>query len=125
MPKSKRRNRSTKSKSGYFGVTKSKQNRYQAQIWIKGNKQFIGTYDTVDEAAKAYDQEAIKSRRAFSKLNFPKKTPVGYTPIQQALRSTNTVGFKRCSTITEIEILKDLFAGFHFICSVESYVIKD
>jgi len=96
MPKSKRKKRS-QSKSGYFGVTKSKQNRYQAQIWIKGNKQFIGTYDTVDEAAKAYDQEAIKSRRAFSKLNFPKKTPVGYTPRQQTLQANNTVGYRGVS----------------------------
>ena len=27
-------------------------------------------------------------------MNYPKKAPVGYTPIQKALRSTNTVGYR-------------------------------
>ena len=48
----------------------------------------------LEQAAKAYDKEAIKLRVPFSKLNYPKKTPVGYTPIQQPLRSTNTVGYR-------------------------------
>ena len=45
----------------------------------------IGLYDTAKQAAKAYDKEAIKLRKPFSKLNFPEKAPVGYTPIQKAL----------------------------------------
>ena len=48
-------------------------------------------YDTAKQAAKAYDQEAIKLRRPFAKLNYPKRAPVGYTPIQQPLISRNTV----------------------------------
>merc|ERR1712166_857172 len=42
----------------------------------------------------AYDNEAIKLRRPFSKLNYPEKAPVGYAPMQQALQSNNTVGYR-------------------------------
>jgi len=93
MPKSKRKKRS-KSKTGYIGVVKRSSGRYQAQIWTDGKMKNLGTYDTAKEATKAYDKEAIKLRKPFSKLNYPKKAPVGYTPIQQALMSTNTVGYR-------------------------------
>ena len=60
-------------------------------------KSIGSSYDTAKQAAKAYDKEAIKLRRPFSKLNYPKKAPVGYTPIQQALASTNTIGYRGVS----------------------------
>jgi hypothetical protein len=62
---------------------------------VNGKIKYLGSsYDTAKQAAKAYEKEAIKLRRPFSKLNFPKKAPVGYTPIQKLLRSTNTVGYR-------------------------------
>jgi len=97
MPKSKRNRRSKKNKSGCIGVQKTRE-KYQAFIWIDGNKKYLGSsYVTAKQAAKAYDKEAIKLRRPFSKLNYPKKAPVGYTPIQQALQSRNTVGYRGVS----------------------------
>ena len=95
MPKSKRRKRSN-SKSGYIGVNKNTTgDNYTARIRINGKQISIGSsYDTAKQAAKAYDKEAIKLRRPFSKLNYPKKAPFGYTPIQQALASRNTVGYR-------------------------------
>jgi hypothetical protein len=93
MPKSKHTKRSN-SKSGYCGVVKVPSGRYQALIWIDSKTKSIGTYYTAKQAAKAYDKEAIRLRRPFSKLNYPKKAPVGYTPIQQTLRSDNTVGYR-------------------------------
>ena len=98
MPKSKRKKRSN-SKSGYIGVVKNHRgNKYQAKISINGKQTYIGSsYDTAKQAAKAYDKEAIKLRKPFSSLNYPKKAPVGYTPIQQTLRSDNTVGYRGVS----------------------------
>ena len=93
MPKTKRKKR-PKSKSGYIGVTKTPTGRYQAMIYIDGKNKSIGHYDTAKQAANAYDKEAIKLRRPFSKLNYPKKAPAGYTPIQKALLSTNTIGYR-------------------------------
>jgi len=96
MPKSKRKKRSNRSKSGYFGAKKNTDgNKYTAWINIDGKMKGLGSsYDTAKQAAKAYDKEAIKLRVPFSKLNYPKKAPVGYTPIQQPLLSRNTVGYR-------------------------------
>ena len=64
---------------------------------MTNGKPKIGIYDTAKQAAKAYDKEAIELRKPFSKLNYPKKAPVGYTPIQKALQSNNTVGYRGVS----------------------------
>ena len=85
MPKSKRKNRST-SKTGFFGVDKhnntQRTGNYRARIKIDGKKKYIGSsYATAKQAAKAYDKEMIRLRRPVTKLNFPEKTPSGYTPI--------------------------------------------
>jgi len=97
MPKSKSKRRS-KSKTGFFGVTKNtKGNKYSASIQINGKHKNLGSFDTAKQAAKTYDKEAIKLRKPFSTLNYPKKAPVGYTPIQKALRTNNTVGYRGVS----------------------------
>ena len=93
MPKSKR-NRRSKSKSGYIGVRKQKSGRYIAYIQFDQQTKSLGSYDTAKQAAKAYDKEAIRLLRSFSRLNYPNKAPVGYTPIQQPLRSRNTIGYR-------------------------------
>jgi hypothetical protein len=98
MPKSKRMKRSKISKSGFFGVRKNTTgNKYAASIKIDGKNIHLGSYDTAKQAAKAYEKEAIKLRKPFSKLNYPKKAPAGYTPIQKALLSTNTTGYRGVS----------------------------
>ena len=95
MPKSKRKKRRSKSKTGFFGVVKRLNGKYRAEIYIDRKTKNIGSsYETAEQAAKAVDREAIKLRRLVSSLNFPKKAPVGYTPVQKALPSNNTVGYR-------------------------------
>ena len=90
MPKSKRKKRRSNSKSGFFGVANNG-NKYTAKIYIDRKIKYLGSsYDTAKQAAEAYEKVAIKLRRPFSSLNFPKKAPVGYTSIQKALAITNT-----------------------------------
>ena len=97
MPKSKRGRRS-QSKSGYICVRKKLSGKYEATVWIDGKIKNLGSsYDTAKQAANAHDKEAIKFCKPFSTLNFPKKAPVGYTPIQQALVSWNTIGYRGVS----------------------------
>ena len=94
MPKSKRRNRSN-SKSGFYGVNlSSNKKKYQAKIQVNGKLIYLGSFDTAEQAAKRHDEQAIKLRRPLSKLNYPKEAPVGYAPVQQPLRSRNTVGYR-------------------------------
>ena len=92
MPKRKRQARSTNA-SGYFGVSLSGK-RYSALIKNNSKKEYLGTYDTAKKAAKAYDAAAIELGRPLSKLNFPKKVPPGYTPINNGQRSDNTTGYR-------------------------------
>jgi hypothetical protein len=97
MPKSRRKRvRRSKGKCGFIGVTMNLK-KFQARIMIDSKKKCIGSFDTAKQAAEAFDKEAIKLRRPFSKLNYPKKAPVGYTPIQQPLHSNNTVGYRGVS----------------------------
>ena len=90
MPKSKRQRRSNNA-SGYIGVSLNGK-RYIARIFINGKLEYLDMYDTAKQAAKAYDAAAIELGRPVSKLNFPKKVPPGYTPINNGLSSTNTSG---------------------------------
>jgi hypothetical protein len=97
MPKSKRKRCRSNSKSGFIGVY-IKRKKFRAAIFIDCKLKVIGSsFVTAKEAAKAYDKEAIKLRRPLSKLNYPKKAPVGYIPIQKALHSRNTVGYRGVS----------------------------
>ena len=97
MPKSKRKRRSN-NKCGYCGVSKTLSGKYMARITNNGKQKTIGSsYDTAKQAANAYDKEAIRLGKPLSLMNYPKKAPVGYTPIQKALRSTNTVGYRGVS----------------------------
>jgi hypothetical protein len=60
--------------SQYIGVHLNKSSgRWIAQIRIDGKGTHLGSFDSEIDAAKAYDEAAIKHRGVFARLNFPEE----------------------------------------------------
>jgi len=64
-------------RSKFRGVSR-KGNRWQALIMINRNKNYIGNFKSEEEAAKVYDEYAMKFHKNKARLNFPHK---GYLSI--------------------------------------------
>lgn len=60
-------------KSGYRGVIKSL-NKWVAQIKDNKERHYLGTFETKEEAALAYDQAAMKFNGQYATLNFTPPT---------------------------------------------------
>lgn len=58
--------------SGYKGVYHSRK-KWRARIEVSGKKIDLGTYETAEEAAIAYDQAAKFYQGEFAWLNFPNR----------------------------------------------------
>lgn len=64
-------NRTGWSASGFKGVYPTKRGKpWQSQITVDKQTILLGTYNTKEEAAKAYDIAALKYKGEFAKLNF-------------------------------------------------------
>jgi len=64
------KNRKANSNKRFKGVEKVPSGKWRAQITVNGKKIYIGTYETELEAAQAYDKEAVKFHKEYSKTNF-------------------------------------------------------
>lgn len=58
--------------SGFKGVIATKSGRWSAHITKNYRSRHIGTFDTKEEAALAYDAEAVRMFGEFANLNFPR-----------------------------------------------------
>lgn len=57
--------------SRFKGVTvQKKTGRFESQIWFQNKRIYLGTFEHEEEAAAAYDREAIARFGEFARLNF-------------------------------------------------------
>ena len=83
------RNRSPlRAKSGYKGVFRKKNGRYFASIVCDMKTHYLGSFGCAVEAAKAYDEAAIRLHGAFAVLNFARE---GFRSIRYLLATTPTI----------------------------------
>jgi hypothetical protein len=67
-------NRIATRSSGFKGVVSARSGRFEARIKVKGEVIYLGTFDEIESAARAYDTRAAAEWGEFAKLNLPNES---------------------------------------------------
>lgn len=61
----------SRKKYPYRGLGQQTNGRWQVRVVVDGRKHYFGTYDTAEQAALVYDENAKRLHGEFAQLNFP------------------------------------------------------